>query len=73
MLFLTKNYYTLWSVGGMDTTSDSAGRTSLIKFSAKGVGVGLVAEMKGHAGIQTTQRYMVNRVDTILGLQLLDL
>ena len=39
----------------MDTTSDSGGRTQLIKFSANGVEVGLLAEMAGHAGIWTTQ------------------
>ena len=57
-------------------------------MSSKGIGVRLLAEMAGHASIQTTQRYIdvndeqmrkaaelieVNRVNTILRLQLLDL
>ena len=68
-------------------TSHSGRRTWLTELSSKGVGVRVLAEMAG-ASIQTTQRYIdvndeqmrkaaelieVNRVNTILRLQLLDL
>ena len=42
----------------MDTASGSGRRTCLIEFSSKGVAVRVLAEMAGHASIQTTQRYI---------------
>ena len=40
------------------TTSHSGRRTRLTELSSKGVGVRVLAEMAGHASIQTTQRYI---------------
>ena len=40
----------------MGTTSHSGKRTWLTELSSKGVGVRVLAEMAGHASIQTTQR-----------------
>ena len=43
----------------MGATSHSGRRTLLTELSSKGVGVRRVlAEMAGHASIQTTQRYI---------------
>ena len=42
----------------IDATSHSGRRTWLTKLSSKGVGVSVLAEMAGHANIQTTQRYI---------------
>jgi integrase/recombinase XerD len=39
-------------------TSHSGRRTYLTELAAKGVGVRVLAEMAGHASIQTTQRYI---------------
>ena len=39
-------------------TSHSGRRTWLAELSSKGVGVRVLAEMAGHASIQTTQRYI---------------
>ena len=39
-------------------TSHSARRTYLTELAAKGVSVRVLAEMAGHASIQTTQRYI---------------
>jgi integrase/recombinase XerD len=39
-------------------TSHSGRRTWITTLSAKGVGVRVLAEMAGHASIQTTQRYI---------------
>ena len=39
-------------------TSHSGRRTWLTELSSKGVGVGVLAEMAGHASIQKTQRYI---------------
>ncbi len=39
-------------------TSHSGRRTWLTELSSKGVGVRVLAEMAGHASIQTTQRYI---------------
>ena len=39
-------------------TSHSGRRTWLTELSSKGVGVQVLAEMAGHASIQTTQRYI---------------
>ena len=39
-------------------TSHSGRRTWLTELSSKGVGVRVLAEMAGHANIQTTQRYI---------------
>ena len=73
----------------MGTTSHSGKRTWLTELSSTGVGVRVLAEMGGHASIQTTQRYIdvsdeqmqraawsilrVNRVNTVSILQVLDL
>jgi len=38
--------------------SHSGRRTWLTELSSKGVGVRVLAEMAGHASIQTTQRYI---------------
>ena len=40
------------------TTSHSGRRTWLTELSSKGAGVCMLAEMVGHASIQTTQRYI---------------
>jgi integrase/recombinase XerD len=40
--------------GILGATSHSGRRTWLIELSAKGVGVRVLTEMAGHAGIQTT-------------------
>ena len=42
----------------MGATSHSGRRTWLTELSSKGVGVRVLAEMAGHAGIQPTQRYI---------------
>ena len=42
----------------METTSDSAGKIWLTRFSAKGVRVGLLTEVGKRASIQTTQLYI---------------
>ena len=42
----------------MGATSHSGRRTLLTELSSKGVGVRVLAEMAGHASIQTTQRYI---------------
>ena len=39
-------------------TSHSGRRTYLTELAAKGVSVRVLAEMAGHASIQTTQRYI---------------
>ena len=39
-------------------TSHSGRRTWLTELSSKGMGVRILAEMAGHANIQTTQRYI---------------
>ena len=39
-------------------TSHSGRRTWLTELSSKGMGVRILAEMAGHASIQTTQRYI---------------
>ena len=44
--------------GIVGATSHSGRRTWLTELSAKGVGVRVLAEMAGHANIQTTQRYI---------------
>ena len=44
--------------GIVGTTSHSGKRTWLTELSSKGVGVRVLAEMAGHASIQTTQRYI---------------
>ena len=44
--------------GIVGATSHSGRRTWLTELSAKGVGVRVLAEMAGHASIQTTQRYI---------------
>ena len=44
--------------GIVDATSHSGRRTWLTELSSKGVGVRVLAEMAGHASIQTTQRYI---------------
>ena len=42
----------------MGANSHSGRRTWLTELNAKGVGVRVLAEMVGHASIQTTQRYI---------------
>ena len=42
----------------LGATSHSGRRTWLTELSSKGVGVRVLAEMAGHASIQTTQRYI---------------
>ena len=42
----------------LGATSHSGRKTWLTKLSSKGVGVRVLAEMAGHASIQTTQRYI---------------
>ena len=44
--------------GIVGATSHSGRRTWLTELSSKGVGVRVLAEMAGHASIQTTQRYI---------------
>ena len=44
--------------GIVRATSHSGRRTWLTDLSSKGVGVRVLAEMAGHASIQTTQRYI---------------
>jgi len=44
--------------GTVGATSHSGRRTWLTELSSKGVGVRVLAEMAGHASIQTTQRYI---------------
>ena len=48
--------YTQAAITG--ATSHSGRRTWLTELSSKGVGVRVLAEMAGHASIQTTQRYI---------------
>ena len=48
--------YAQVAIGG--ATSHSGRRTYLTELAAKGVGVRVLAEMAGHASIQTTQRYI---------------
>ena len=44
--------------GIVGASSHSGRRTWLTELSSKGVGVRVLAEMAGHASIQTTQRYI---------------
>ena len=44
--------------GIVGATSHSGRGTWLTELSSKGVGVRVLAEMAGHASIQTTQRYI---------------
>ncbi len=54
----TQHLQRLYVRAGVGATSHSGRRTWLTELSSRGVGVRVLAEMAGHASIQTTQRYI---------------